>query len=86
MSIMCGDIFFHHTSRFFLRLENVIIPNYNKCFKLTLIQKIEEPLNMCVNACLVASLYKYIPFEESTYSLSLISSEVIIFLVHVLFF
>ena len=43
MSIMYGEIIFHHTTGFFfLRLENVIIPNYNKCSKLTLTQKIKE--------------------------------------------
>ena len=31
---------------FFLLLENVVIPNYNKHSKLTLTQKIEEPLSM----------------------------------------
>ena len=36
----------HHTPRFFFfLLENVIILNYNKCSKLTLIQKIEESLS-----------------------------------------
>ena len=43
MSIMYGEIIFHHTTGFFfLRLENVIIPNYNKCSKLTLTQKIKK--------------------------------------------
>ena len=36
----------YHTPRFFLLLENVIIQNYNKCSKLTLTQKIEEPLSI----------------------------------------
>ena len=52
MSIMCGEKFFHHTLRFFLLLENVVIPNYNKCSKLTLTQKIEEPLSTHVSVCL----------------------------------
>ena len=50
----------HHTVRFFLWLENVVIPNYNKCSKLTLIQKIEEPLSTRVStshACSEASVY-----------------------------
>ena len=43
MSIMYGEIIFHHTTGFFfLRLKNVIISNYNKCSKLTLTQKIKE--------------------------------------------
>ena len=33
----------------------VIIPNYNKCSKLTFIQKIEEPLNTRVSVCLEVS-------------------------------
>ena len=45
----------HHTPRFFLWLENVIILNYNKCSKLTLIQKIKEPLSTRVSACLEVS-------------------------------
>ena len=45
MSIICGEINFHHTFRFFLWLKNVVIPKYNKCFKLTPTQKIEEPLS-----------------------------------------
>ena len=40
----------HHIPRFFLWL---VIPNYNKCFKLTFTQKIREPLNMHVSACKV---------------------------------
>ena len=53
MSIMCGEIIFHHTPRFFffffffLLLENVVIQNDNGCSKLTLTPKIEEPLSMC---------------------------------------
>ena len=46
----------HHTPRFFLLLENVVIPNYNKCSKLTLTQKIEEPLSTRVSACSEASI------------------------------
>ena len=53
----------HHTPRFFilffLRLENVVIPNYNKCSKLTFTQKIEEPLSTRVSACLEDSYYYY---------------------------
>ena len=59
MSIMCVEIIFHHTPMFFLRLENVVTSNYNKCFKLTFTQKIEEPLSMRVSACLEASIYIY---------------------------
>ena len=33
----------------FLWLENVVILNYNKCSKLTLTQKIEEPLRVLLN-------------------------------------
>ena len=63
MSIMCGEIIFHHTPRIFLLLENVVIQNYNGCSKLTLIQKIEEPLSTCVSACLEASHIQYIKAE-----------------------
>ena len=45
----------HHTPRFFLWLENVVIPNYNKCSNLTLTQKIEELLSTHVSACSEAS-------------------------------
>ena len=47
MSIMCDKIIFHHTPKFFLWLENIVISNYNKCSKLTF-KKIEEPLSMRV--------------------------------------
>ena len=60
MSIMCGKIIFHHTPRFFLWLENVVISKYNKYSKLTLTKKIEEPLSMRVSACSGASLYYYL--------------------------
>ena len=43
MSIMCGEIIFHHTPRFFFVIEKCSNPKYNKCSKLTLTQKIEEP-------------------------------------------
>ena len=39
-----------------LWLENVVIPNYNKCTKLILTQKIEEPLSTRVSTCSKASL------------------------------
>ena len=42
MSIMCGE---SQCRTFFFCLENVVIPNYNKCCKLTLIQKSEETLS-----------------------------------------
>ena len=42
---MRGEIIFHHTARFFLWLENVAIPNYNKYSKLTLTQKIKKPMS-----------------------------------------
>ena len=57
MSIMCGEIIFHHTPRFFLLLENVVILNFNKCSKLTLTQKIEEPLSTRLSMCLEASIH-----------------------------
>ena len=49
----------HHTLSFFFffKLENIVVPNYNKCSKLTLTQKIEEPLSTCVSACSEASTY-----------------------------
>ena len=56
MNIMCGKIIFHHTPKFFLWLENVVILNYNKYSKLTFTQKIEEPLSTRVSACLEASI------------------------------
>ena len=61
MSIMCGEIIFHHIPSFlffyfFLWLENVVIPNYNKYFKLTLTQKIKEPLSTCMSMCSEASI------------------------------
>ena len=43
---MGDEIIFHHTPIFFFFfgwLENIVILNYNKCSKLTLTQKIEEP-------------------------------------------
>ena len=55
MSIMCSEIIFHHTLDFFFELKNVVIPHYNKCSKLTLIQKIEEPLSTRMSACSEAS-------------------------------
>ena len=48
----------HHTPRFFLLLENVIIPNYNKYSKLTLTKKIEESLSTYMSACSEASINK----------------------------
>ena len=56
----------HHTPRFFLWLENVVIPNYNKCSKLTCTQKIEDPLSTRVSACLEASIYIYIHIYPCT--------------------
>ena len=61
MSIMCGEIIFHHTPRFFFVLEKCSNPKYNKCSKLTLTQKIEEPLSTRVSACSEASYY----YDES---------------------
>ena len=55
MSIMCGEIIFHHIPRFFLWLENIVIPKYNKYSKLSLTQKIEEPLSTRMSACSKAS-------------------------------
>ena len=50
----------HHTPKFFLLLENVIILNYNKCSKLILTQKIEEPLSTSMSAYSEASMsYKF---------------------------
>ena len=37
-----------------------VISNYNKCSKLTLTQKIEEPLNTRMCACSEASLNKWV--------------------------
>ena len=62
MSIMCIEIIFHHTPMFFLRLENVVTPNYNKSSKLTFTQKIEKHLSMHVSACLEASISKVYVF------------------------
>ena len=45
----------HHTPRSFLWSENIVILNYNKWSKLTLIQIIKEPLNTCSRACSEAS-------------------------------
>ena len=54
----------YHTLKVsFWLLENVVIQNYNGCSKLTLIQKIEEPLSTCVSACLEASHIQYIKAE-----------------------
>ena len=58
MRIMCSEIIFYHTPSFFfffLWLENEVIPNYKKCSKLILTQKIEKPLSTRVSACLEAS-------------------------------
>ena len=47
MSIMCGEIIVHDNAVLFFKiflLENVVIPNYNQCFKLILTHKIEQPL------------------------------------------
>ena len=38
MSIMCGEKNFHDNTVLFF-LENVVIPNYNQCFKLILTHK-----------------------------------------------
>ena len=51
-------------------MENLVIPNYNKCSKLTLIQKIEEPLSTCVipnyNKCSKLTLTQKIEEPLST--------------------
>jgi len=50
-------------------LENIVIPNYNKYYKLTLTQKIEESLNTCSNfeSYLKKIFMVYIVLGKNTY-------------------